>query len=104
MSVFSVDSSDMAAASSAVADAADGARGHGSSEELTAAAAAVPGSDAATLLPELGDSWDDEVSAWADSAASFGSAISATSDDATSTDDAVGGLFGGLFDFDSGGG
>lgn len=104
MSVFSVVSADMSAASGAVAEAADGARGHGSSEELSVAAAAVPGSDAASLLPELGDSWDDEVSAWADAAASFGSAISAASDDATATDEAAGGLFGGLFDFSSGGG
>lgn len=104
MSVFSVDSSDMAAASGAVGDAADGARGHGSSEELRAAAAAVPGSDASGLLPELGSSWDDEVSAWADAAESFAGSISATSDDATSTDDAVGGLFGGLLDLTPGGG
>jgi hypothetical protein len=56
----------------------------------------VPGADAVSLLSELGSSWDDEVDAWASSAATFGAQITAASDDAEGTDAEAGGLFGGL--------
>ena len=104
MSIFQVVPSDMAAASDAVSDAADGARGHGSSDDLATAASAIPGATSVSLLSELGTSWDEEVDEWAASAASFGSSIRAASDDASSTDDAAGASFGGLFGLLPGGG
>ena len=96
MSVFQVVPSDMTAASQAVTAAGDGARGHGSSEHLATAGSALPGSTSAGLLSDLGTSWDDEVDTWASDAESFGSTISAASDDASGTDLSVGSGFGAL--------
>ncbi|WP_134739039.1 hypothetical protein [Nocardioides sp. 503] len=97
MTVFQVNPGDMTAASDAVTEAADGARGHGSSAHLAAAAAAIPGADSAGFLGELGTSWDDDVQSWADSADAFGTQIESASKDAQGADAESGGLFGGLF-------
>ena len=65
MTVFQVNPGDMATASNAVTDAADSARSHGSSAYLATAAAAIPGSDSAGYLDDLGTSWDEDVDTWA---------------------------------------
>jgi hypothetical protein len=96
MSVFQLSPSDMTTASNAVTEAADNARGHGSSAHLSTAGGAIPGATSVGYLSELGTSWDDDIVAWADNAESFGTRIAATSDDAQGTDEQSGGLFGGL--------
>lgn len=96
MSVFQVSPTDMTSASNAVTEAADNARGRGSSAHLAAAGAAIPGAKSRGYLSELGTSWDEEIEDWADSAESFGTQIAATSSDAEGTDQHSGGLFGGL--------
>jgi hypothetical protein len=95
---------DMATASNAATEAADNASGHGSSEELTTAGGAVPGSASAGYLSELGDSWDDEIKAWSDDTRSFGTLIAEQSADYAGTDGAAGGIFGGLTGWLHGGG
>ena len=97
MSVFQVIPSDMTTASNAVTEAADNARGRGSSAHLTTAGGAIQGAKSVGYLPDLGTSWDEEIQAWADSAESFGTQIAATSNDTQGTDQDSGGLFGGLF-------
>jgi hypothetical protein len=87
----------MTTATNAVTEAADNARGHGSSAHLATAGGAIPGATSVGYLDELGTSWDEDIEAWADSAEAFGTQIAATSSDAQGTDGQSGGLFGGLF-------
>ncbi|GAA4380109.1 hypothetical protein [Nocardioides caricicola] len=96
MTVFQVVPSDMTAASHAVSAAGEGARGHGSSSHLSTAGSAIPGATSVGLLSDLGTSWDDEVDAWADSAASYASSLAAAGEDAAGTDAGVGQGFNGL--------
>ena len=65
MSELQVVPGEMTSASNQTISAAEGARGHGSSEELTTAGTAIPGADSVGHLSELGTSWDDEVEGWA---------------------------------------
>ena len=95
MSELQVVPGEMTSASNQTISAAEGARGHGSSEELTTAGTAIPGADSVGHLSELGTSWDDEVEGWADAVAAFGGQIAAASGDFEGTDGGVGGLFGG---------
>jgi hypothetical protein len=97
MSIFQVIPADMKDAENAATEAADNARGHGSSGHLSTAGGAIPGATSVAYLSELGTSWDDEISAWADGTDSFGSQVAATSNDSQGTDGQAGGLFGGLF-------
>ncbi|WP_193611464.1 hypothetical protein [Nocardioides lijunqiniae] len=97
MTVFQVNPADMASASGDVGDAADGAQGHGSSEHLDTAGAAIPGADSARYLADLGISWDEDVEAWADSVRDFGDQIESASREAQGADDDTGWRFGGLF-------
>jgi uncharacterized protein YukE len=99
MSELQVVPGEMTSASNQTISAAEGARGHGSPEEMTTAGSAIPGADSVDHLSELGTSWDEEVEAWADAVAAFGSQIAAAGDDFHGTDGGVGGLFGGLLPF-----
>lgn len=96
MSVFQVTPGDMSAASSTVSQTAGDARVRDSASHLATAAAALPGSSSADLLPELGASWSDELDVWSDAVESFGTSVEATGGDARTTDAASRGLFAGL--------
>ncbi len=96
MSDLQVNPGDMSAASNAATQAAENASGHGSSDDLATAGAAIPGAGSVGYLSELGGSWDEEVEAWADSARTFGSEIAAASDEVQGADGEAGGWFGGL--------
>ncbi len=95
MSELQVVPGEMTSASNETISAAEGARGHGSSDELTTAGSAIPGADSVGHLSELGTSWDEEIEGWADAVAAFGSQIAAANADFQGTDGGVGGLFGG---------
>ena len=97
MSVFQVIPRDMTTASNGVTEAADNARGRGSSAHLSDAGAAIPGATSVGFLSELGTSWDEDVKSWADSADSFGTQIGTFSNDTQGADEHRGGLFAGLF-------
>ncbi|HWM74375.1 MAG TPA: hypothetical protein VNQ53_11575 [Nocardioides sp.] len=97
MSDVQVVPTDMKNAENAATEAADGARGHGSSGYLRAAGGGIPGADSMGYLSELAGSWDKEITTWADNTDAFGAQIAATSNDAQGTDKEAGGLFGGLF-------
>ncbi len=96
MAGYQVVPSDMSAAQAKVAEAASTVRSHDSSGHLSGAARALPGSTSATLLVELGTSWDDELDGWATRAEGFADRIAAASADARAADQQSGGLFGGL--------
>ncbi len=103
MSGFQLIPSDMTTASNAATDAAEAARGHGSSEDLATAAGAIPGADSAGYLLELGSSWDEDIEDWADDTQSLGADIAEQSADYQGTDGILGGLLGGLVGFLGGG-
>ncbi len=96
MSQLQVAHGELQDAANAAQSAAAGAKGRGSSEELTAAAAAIPGAASAGYLGELGTSWDDDVAAWVTAADEFGSDLAAAGEDYRQVDESAGGLFGWL--------
>jgi hypothetical protein len=96
MSVLQMLHGDMKDAENAATEAADGARGHGSSGHLRKAGGGVVGAESMGYLSELAGSWDKEIATWADETDAFGAQIAATTADAKGTDGQAGGMFGGL--------
>ena len=96
MSQLQVSHAELSDAANAAQNAAAGAKGHGSSTEVNAAAGAVPGSPSYGYLVTLGTSWDDEVAAWVKAADELGTDLAAAGEDYRSVDESIGGLFGGL--------
>lgn len=93
---FALVPSDMAEASAAVTDASSEARAAHGADALATLAAALPGSSTAAYMPELGGLWEDGITGWCDQLDGFRAGIDSTTQDGTSLDTGVGGLFGGL--------
>ncbi|MEJ7833216.1 MAG: hypothetical protein WKF79_09895 [Nocardioides sp.] len=93
---FALVPGDMAAASAAVTDASGEARAAHGADALATLAAALPASSTAAYLPELSGLWEDGITGWCDQLDGFRGGIDGTTQDSTSTDTGVGGLFDGL--------
>jgi hypothetical protein len=96
MSQLQVSHAALSDAANAAQSAADGARGHGSSAEVTQASGAIVGAPSVGYLVTLGDSWDDEIATWVKDTDAFGDDLAASGEDYRSVDASAGGLFGGL--------
>jgi len=79
---------DMRGAADAVRSAAGSLNG-GSGPAIGDAAAAMPGSTCAGLLPGMGTEWDDGVRSWRDAADEFGQTIEEHADGMSALDASV---------------
>lgn len=96
MTEFGLDPTDMTAASAAVTDAAAKARTADGSAALRALAAAMPGSQTAAYLPDLGALWKSGVRGWCDDVDAVATGIDATTHEGSVTDHLIGELYDGV--------